>query len=155
MLRIRVRVKVRFGSGFLTSCQIDWKPCVRSHIPWVLMYVPNKPNHFIIIFCNTKWTYLLTRQIPVLLVFYWYLLYKFIVLVPVLTTAITYILIGRKWNGGRRVLFVKKWTLPSQNETKLNQTFLFYFTFYLFGWGAYAPNAPPAYGHKHTVLLEV
>jgi len=40
----------------------------------------------------------------------------------------------------------KKWTLPPQNETKLNQTLLFYFTFYLFG-GAYSPNAPPAYGH--------
>jgi len=31
------------------------------------------------------------------------------------------------------VLFVKKWTLLPQNETKLNQTLLFYFTFYLFG----------------------
>jgi len=37
-----------------------------------------------------------------------------------------------KLGGG--VHFVKKkWTLPTQNETKLNQTLLFYFTFHLFG----------------------
>jgi len=46
-----------------------------------------------------------------------------------------------KWGG---VFFCKKkWTLPPQNETKLNQTLFFNFTFYSLGRGAYAPNAPP------------
>jgi len=50
------------------------------------------------------------------------------------------------------VFFCKKWTFPPQNETKLNQTFLwdagliFYFTFYLFGGVCTHPTHPPVYG---------
>ena len=47
--------------------------------------------------------------------------------------------------------FVKKVDLPPQNETKLNQTLLFILHFTYLGGGAYAPNAPPAYGRESSV----
>jgi len=47
---------------------------------------------------------------------------------------------AKKW----KMWGCKKWTFP-QSRVHYVQYQYFYFTFYLFG-GAYAPNAPPAYG---------
>jgi len=70
--------------------------------------------------------------------------------------------VGRQWNGffvqemkWGEVLFVKKWTLPPQNEMKLNQTLLFYFTFYLLGGVRTHPTHPPDYGHVYYIVVEV
>jgi len=49
----------------------------------------------------------------------------------------------QKWKMG---VFVKKWTFPQRRVHYVQyQYFLFYISL-IWGGGAYAPNAPPAYG---------
>jgi len=48
-----------------------------------------------------------------------------------------------KKNGKWGVFRVKKWTFPQRRVHYVQYQYFFYFTFYLFGGGAYAPNAPP------------
>jgi len=41
------------------------------------------------------------------------------------------------------VFLVKKWTFPQRGVHYVQYQYFFYFTFYLFGGSACAPNAPP------------